>query len=336
MNIRTLALLAPLGLLVGCDDGKLNEDTDDTDIGNDSGDPDTADTDTGPCEATVLSMEPADGATAVYYRDPIVVSFENDGSSATISLADAGGAPVTFDTTWANGNVQAELSTVLAADTIYTLTVEVCGETTTSTFTTSSLGAPLTVSQEELLGRTFVFRLSEATITEPAFLDFVASSYLTVPLLISVSAADDTSIDLLGGIGEHENDGSYTQVMDEETWDFPAGDFSEQPYFEAYAEYITLSYNAILIPIEQFNLSGTFTADGTAIQRGVASGLGDSRHMGPLVGRDADDYSAVCEIAAGAGVECEPCADGEPYCIYIVAEEITATWEEGLALVAVE
>jgi hypothetical protein len=335
MNTRPLALLAALGLLAGCPAEDKDNGTDDTAIGTDT-DGDTADTDSGPCESTVLSLEPADGATAVYYRDPIVVSFEGDGSSADLSLTDAGGAEVPFETEWTDGNVQAFLTTVLDAESTYTLSVDVCGAASSASFTTSSLGAPLAVGAEDMVGNTYVFRLSDSTITEPAFLDLLASSYLTLPLLISVTAADETSLDLLGGVGELENDGTYTQVISEETWDFPAGDFSEQPYFEAFAEYITLSYNGILIPIEEFHLSGTFTADGTAIERGVGSGLGDSRYMAPLVGRDAGDLAAVCEIAAGAGVSCEPCADGEPYCIYIVAEDITAVLQDGLTLTPVD
>ncbi|MDP2304409.1 MAG: Ig-like domain-containing protein [Pseudomonadota bacterium] len=312
---------------------------DDKDVsGGDTADADTdTDTDTDvPCTATVFGTEPADGATAVYYRDPIEVSFEGDGSSAALTLTDAGGTAVAFDTEWTNGNVQAILTTVLEANTTYTIAVDVCGVATSSSFTTSSLGTPLTEDPSTLLDRAYVWRLSEATITEPSFLDFVASTYLTVPLLISVASVGSSEIELLGGVAYHENDGSYTQVMAEETWDFPAGDFAHQPYFEAYADYITVSYDGIPIPIEQFNLSGTFTADGTSIQKGVGSGFGDSRHMGPLLGREATDYNAICEVAAGAGVVCVPCSDGEPYCLYIVAEDITAVWEEGLTMVPVE
>jgi hypothetical protein len=332
-RIFALALLALAACPAPGDDKPIDDTGPFSD--DDTGDTDT-DTDTDvPCEASVLSMEPLDGATAVYYRDPLIVSFEGDGSSAAFTLTDAGGVETSFDAAWTEGGVQAELATVLAANTTYTLTVDVCGATSSSSFTTSSLGAPLTVTPEELLGRTYVFRLSEADITQPSFLDIVASSYLTVPLLISVTASDETTIDLIGGLGELENDGSYTQLTSEETWDFPAGDFSAQPYFEAYAESIVITFSGIDIPIEQFHLSGTFTADGSRIERGVGSGLGDSRNMGPLVMREADDYGAICEIAAAAGVECEPCSDGEPYCIYIVAEQITAEWEEGLTLVEV-
>lgn len=329
---RYLALVLLLG---ACTKDKDATDPDDTGVTDDTGNPDDTDTDTDvPCVATVLATDPLDGATAVYYRDPIEVSFEGDGASAAMTLVDAGGTAVAFDTEWTPGNVQAYLSSVLAADTTYTLSVDVCGVTTTSSFTTSSLGAPLTVAPVDLVGRAFVWRLSDAEITEPAFLDFVASSYLTVPLIIAVAAASDTEIDLVGGLAFHENDGSYTQVMSEETWDFPAGAFHEAPFFDAYSEYITLSYAGTPIPIEQFHLSGTFTADGTAIERGVGSGYGDTRHMGALLNQP-DNASAVCEIAAGAGVPCVPCSDGAPYCIYIVAEEISARWEEGLTLVPV-
>lgn len=331
MTRSTLVIIA-LGIC-GCPAEVKEDDTSVVGIDDTADINDTDDTDThGTCEAAVIGMTPLDGATAVYYRDPLEVSFDEDGSFAVLTLADAGGNDVPFTTTWTEGNVQAILDVVLVGDTTYTLTADVCGVVTTAAFTTSSLGAPLSVATSDLIGRTFMFRLSESTITEPAFLDFVASTYLIVPLLISVSEADDTTIELLGGVGEQENDGTFTQVMEEETWDFPAGAFSEQPYFEAYAEYITVSYSGIPIPIEGFGLSGTFTADGSQIQKGIASGLGDSRHMWPLLGLEEEDYNAVCEIAAGAGVKCLPCSDGEPYCLDIVAEEVTAVWEEGLVM----
>jgi hypothetical protein len=327
---RLTLLLMALGL-TGCP--QPSKDTADTDIGTDSDTDDTADTDThGTCDAAVLSTTPANGATAVYYRDGIEVSFDDDGSLAAITLVDADGAEVPFTTTWTEGNVQAQLTTVLEANTTYLLSVDVCSVITTAEFTTSSVGEPLAVSPSDLIGRTYVFRLSDAEITDPAFLEFVAATYLTVPLLIAVTASDDTTLDLIGGIGEAENDGTFSQVLTEETWDFPAGDFSQQPYFEASAAYITLGYDGIPIPIEGFHLSGTFSADGTSIEKGVASGMGDSRYMGPLLGRDADDYGAVCEIAAGAGITCEPCSDGEPYCLNIVAEEVNAVWEDGLVM----
>jgi hypothetical protein len=213
-------LLLALALAACKDDKDAATDGDDTSVGTDTDTADDTDTNTEDtdvnCAAVVLSTQPANGATAVYYRDPVVVSFDGEASAAVITVVDAGGTAATLETTWSEGSVQASLSGVLLPATEYTVSVDVCGVVTTSTFTTSSLGSPLAIPASDLLGRAYVWRLSDATITEPSFLDFVASTYLTVPLLIGVTAADDTSIDLLGGVGFHENDGAYTQVDGEE------------------------------------------------------------------------------------------------------------------------
>ena len=41
-------------------------------------------------------------------------------------------------------------------------------------------------------------------------------------------------------------------------------------------------------------------------------------------------------LAQAAGYECEACADGQVYCLYVVVEDITAEWEQDLALTPVE
>lgn len=324
-----MRFLVALALVAGCgDDNEGGKDTS-------GGDLDTSSGDVVECAVTTLAIVPEDGATGVYYRDPLVVSFEGDASAeATISLVDASGAETAVTPTWGEGGVQATMDVVLEPSTTYTLTVDVCDATTTATFTTSDLGTPLTVASADLQGRTYVFRLSEADITEPAFLDVIADSYLNVPLLLGITAADDTSIDILGALGTLNDDGSYTQNMAQLTWDFPAADFTTRPFFFAQAEYIVLSYQGTPIPIEDFTIEGTFTADGTAIMEGRATGLGDSRELGQMIFGD-DDPAAICNLAEDQGVYCVPCADGGPYCLEIVAEDIVATWEEGLVVTAV-
>lgn len=333
----TLWSLAPLALLLtGC-----NKDKDDTGGGDDTADTgDTSDTgdttDTGDtssdCTAAVTSTDPTAGATDVYYRGIYTISFDQDGSAADISVLDGAGAEVATDVSWSEGNVQAELRADLAASTPYTLHIELCGVTTDVPFTTSALGTPLTDGNESLIGKTYMIQLSEADITDPALLDAIASQYLTVPLLFQVTASDATSVDLLGALGEQNTDGTYSQLAGLPTWDFPAGDFSDSPYFSAAAEYITIMYGDIPIPIEGFTLEGSFTSDGSQIQMGRATGKADSRFMAPLISRPEDDYGAFCELAGAMGIPCEPCADGKPYCLYIVAENITALYQPGVTL----
>lgn len=330
MTRNALCLTPFLLLVVACGTDKASTN-DDSSVGRDS---DTGDSDVGPCTTQVVSVAPADGAADVYYHDLITVSFDGDGGSAVFSLLDASGVDVPMTATFTDGNVQAVLTAELAPVTTYTLTTSVCGSEAASGFTTNALGSPLDMDPADLVGATYVFRLSDADITEPAFLNLIAGTYLTVPILIGVDSADSTSIDMLGGLG-YETSDSFKQDTELPSWDFPVADFSTQPFFHAQSPLITIMYGTTAIPIEQFNLSGTFAADGSAIEEGYVTGIGDSRYMAPLVGKPADDLSAVCDLAGAAGVYCIECSDGEPYCLYIVAENITAERVDGLTLIEV-
>lgn len=322
-----LLVLIPL---LGC----TGKDTDTVETGDSSTDTAVDDTGPEPCVTTVIDIEPVDGDSAVYYREPLLVSFEGDGAAAVFTLTGPEGE-VPVIATFGDGNVQASLSAELAALTQYTLAVTICDVVTTSTFSTSSLGTALEFDPAELVGDTFQFSLADATITEPAFLEIVAGSQLTQPILIGVTAASSTAIDLVGGLGEAV-DGTYEQLEGLPTWDFPEADFSEQPYFEAESDLVTILYGETPIPIEQFALSGTFTSDGSVMAEGRATGFGDTRYMADLVNRPAEDYGAVCEIAAAAGIYCTECSDGEPYCLYIVAENIQAALVPDLTMEVVE
>lgn len=325
-----------LAALVACGDDTKSNDTDTGAVNDDSGgDSGAVDTSVA-CEVTVGNASIAEGDMNVYYRDTLTLSFSGDAvaAGAVVQIRDASGADMAGVSSWSEGNVQASFALVLEPSTPYSLHAEVCGVTTDLPFTTSSLGTPLAGAPTDLMGHTFVFRLSESEITDPRFLDALAGTYLTVPLLITVTSADATSIDLLGALGELRDDGSYRQLRGEPTWDFPIADFSASPYFSASAERIVIPYAGIDIPVEDFNLSGTFTSDGTELAEAIVTGLGDSREMGALLGQ-ADDPNAMCSLAAAAGVECEPCADGEPYCLHIVAEEINAAYLPGVSITAV-
>lgn len=329
VSLASLALL----MLTGCPDAKSSDDTGpiDTNVLDD-----TANDTSAECTTTIGSIEPADGATDVYYRDSMIVNFEGDGGSATLSLADSSGVPVPVTATFTSGNVQAIVvpDSPLTPLTGYQLSATVCDVDTTSTFTTSELGTPLDEDTLTLLGKTFSFRLSDSDITEPAFLNLIAGTYLTVPILLGVESVDSAQIHMIGGLGD--DSGATIKQESLPTWDFPSADFTTQPFFHAESPLITIMYGDVPIPIADFNISGTFNRTGTTIEEGHATGIGDSRYMSELVGKPADDYGAVCDLAAAAGVVCTACADGEPYCLYIVAENIIASEVEGLTMAVIE
>lgn len=323
MKFWSFALLA----LAAC------ETTSTTDTSNDSG----AVTDTGDtasCAVHVIGVTPTDGAMAVYYRDAVYVSFDGDGSAALIEVRDAAGGVAALTTTWDEAHTLATLDGVLAPSTEYTVHAELCGVTTDTHFTTSALGSPLTISHEELTNRTFSFALRDAEITEPEALEILGDSSLVTPLGFMVQYADDTQLELLGAVLGFVDDG-LVQVEELDTWDFPAADFTEQPYFHVTIDELPIVYEnssgQTLIRLYDFDMEGLFAPDGSAIEHGTVVTLVDSRGLGPLLSLpDTDD--AVCTYAAPFGVTCIPCPDGEPYCIHTIGEDITAPLVPDLTL----
>ncbi len=294
------------------------------------------DTDTGNCSAVVAAFEPESGTLDFYYHGTVGILFDadsnDDAASALIEVWDPTGAAVAATVEWDQAKLHATVWPTLAPNTAYTVHVEVCGVTSQSMLTTSALGTPLVDPVSSLLGRTYVFTLADADITEPAILEQFDDALLTAPLLFGVMAADETSITFEGALGDVDD---LSQVEDQPTWPFPAGDFTAQPYFVASSDRINIKYGDTDIPINDFVLTGTFAADGLTIQQGHVTGLADTRNMGPLIGQ-SDTPTATCKFVEELGVYCQDCPDGEEVCLHITGENITANYVEGLVVTPVE
>lgn len=315
----------------GADDsGPVVDDSggDDTGGGDDSNNPDT------PCTTVPLEISPEDGESGWYFLDPLSITFSESAASATITLKDSAGAEVPTTVDWGEGALIATVTPDggLAGSTTYTLDIAVCEYTGSVSFTTDVYGDPMSVEPSSLIGLTYVFDLGQAEITEPENLGYLLAYYLTQPLLIGVQDATDTEITLIGAQGKLKNDGTYSQYGTD-VWYFPAADFTAAPYFSASTDAINISYSGYDIPLEDFHLEGTFAPDGSSIGGGFASGMGDTRNMGPLLGLD-DDPNAVCALIDGLelGVSCDSCSDGEPYCLYLEVEFANSYVADGVTI----
>lgn len=346
MNPLSLRRLSALLLIVGATackteeptkPGTIDEELPDDTGGSDGGDGGSGDGGT-PCVVAPTTMSPESGSSDVYNRGEMVILFDADvrDLSPVISLADAAGGNVPLNYTFDDTGLQivaVPAAGALAANTEYTLSAAVCDNQLQSRFTTSAYGEPLSLSYGDLAGRTYHFNLGDADYAQPEGLGAVLSTFLTDPLLIGVGTVDASSIQILGTQGRmNEDTGEITRRSGFDIWDFGVASFAEAPYFESEPTDIAIVYSGVEIPMYDFRLAGTFSADGTSIGFASAEGVGDSRNMGPLVGL-GDDPDAVCSLAAGFGFTCEECPDGGRYCVRIEAYFDPSPLVEGLTLV---
>ena len=306
------------------------------------------------CMTVPEEISPKDGKSGVYWRDTLKVTFTEPVATASFALSGASAdtgveahEPALIES-WNETNQIVELSPQgwLRADTSYALDITVCEATYTSTFSTGSYGNGLEFDESELEGRVYVVELDEVDFTEPAGFGSFLALYLDIPILIGVEevGSTGTSLELLGAQGRLKNDGTYTQKYTETvdevkytvaTWPFEDVTFDD-PYFSGTASMIRLGYSGVEIPVHDFHLEGTFSSDGTSFGGAKIWGLGDTRNMAPLFD-EADDPNYVCDLVSGAGVACEACPDdGEPVCLFLKGENITAEYLDYIELIEQE
>ena len=306
------------------------------------------------CMTVPEEISPKDESSGVYWRDSLRVTFTEPVEDTAFALrstpTDTGVAvhePALIES-WNETDQIVDLTPqgYLHADTDYALDITVCDVTYTSTFSTDSYGDALDMEASELEGRTYVVELDDVDFTEPAGFGSFLALYLDVPILIGVQelSPDGTTFDMLGAQGRLKNDGTYTQKYTETvddvkytvaTWPFEEVSFND-PFFSGTAELVTIRYSNAEIPVHDFHIEGTFTPDGESFAGAKLWGLGDTRNMAPLFD-EADDPTYVCELVSSSGVECEPCpGDGEPLCLFLKGEDITARWLDYITLIEQE
>ncbi|TNE90215.1 MAG: hypothetical protein EP330_09150 [Deltaproteobacteria bacterium] len=283
----------------------------------DSGTPD-------PCDInSVEETFPANGATA-YYRTTIEATLDDADTAATLEVEG-----VTGTTEIIEERVVFTPDSPLDSSTTYTATVNYTGEDGNMcpvefSFTTSEVGS--SIDATGLTGNTYNLDLASGRFVEPAGVGSLLGEYLDgTTLFLNVASASATEIQMVGALGD---DAGTAQDVCSPTIDFPPADFSGNPYFEVNAEgqTTTISVEGIDIQIEDLIVSGAFAPDGTYIAGGVLAGRIDTRPLVDLV-EEGGAEDAICELAAGIGVECEDCGGGEIFCLSLYVDNLSAVQE---------
>ncbi len=306
---RYLSILALVGAVAcgGDEDGPVGTDTDV------SGDDDTS-----ACTNAILGQTPENGDLDVYYRTDVRFTLTVEDPAASITLMEVGGGEVSGTTSVAGSIVSWTPGAPLTPETAYeaTLTYE-CGAATVG-WTTSDVGTPTDV---DLTGRTYSLGLTDGEFIEPPGVGVLLAQQLgDVEILIGVESVAGPEIDMDGALGL----GDGTQDLCSETLTFPPATYDD-PYFSLTSPVLPLDVTGIQIDVENLELSGAFSKDGSRIQGAVLKGLIDTRPLVDLVSPGGTEGSA-CSLVNAFGVDCIPCSDGTgDFCLSLWIDSIEAT-----------
>lgn len=302
----------------------------------DSGDTQDTDTTAGTCEAYLVETEPAPGDVGWYWRDALSARTAIPGDyPARLTTENGVDVPVTVTTDETGTLLTIAPSAPLEPDTAHVLEITDCSGPQEIPFTTSTYGLPIEGGATELVQRTWQVDLSAADWTEPEGFGTILALYFTDPILLGVQWADTHVLDLLGAPGYIDATGVVRQNINRPSWDLPAADFDTSPFFAIDGAQIVLYVdNETSAPVYDVHIEGTIAPDGRSFAGGIVSGLGDTRTLGGTINQPNDE-AAICDFAEALGVECEPCPDGEVYCLSIYATQVQGSQVDGLVVIPI-
>jgi len=346
MNAR-LFLIPALGLLA-CNHGKLNGDcATDTCIGtsSDGGATDGGATDGGTgtdggtmtdggtptdggtvtdgggteCPVGLVSSSPADGDTGVDLGVTVKFTLDDADPTASVTLASVDGSSVagSFGLSSDDTEVWFQADSPLAATTDYVATLDWCGGNDTVLFTTTDPGDPV----DSLVGNAYNIDLAGATWVKPAGVGGLLSGYLTAELMLSVSDLTTDTITMFGALG----DGTGSQDTCLPTIDFPTADFTANPFFQLGPSDVMLDIGGYSVTMNDFRMSGSFSADASQIEGGTVDAELDARDLVVIFESvlGTSDPDALCGLLSSFGASCEVCSsDSQPYCIAVALEDV--------------
>ena len=289
--------------------------------GGDNGSPDTdgaGDDDDGNGCQDIVEVWPNDGEDSVYYRTPIEFTLASTDGSESITVEGLDGTSAVVENT-----VVFTPTAPLTPSTSYTVSLDWCGGPTTTTWTTSDVGAE--VSESTLVGATYALDLGSGRFVYPAGIGPLIQSQLEQPILIGVTSIDASELSMMGALGLTD----LTQDMCTPSIAFPVpANFDENPYFVIDADSITLDIEGVEVMIEDMNISGAFAPDGSKIAGATLAGAIDTRPLAGLLGATGDD-NAICDLVVTLGVTCETCPDGSEYCLSVLVDSMEAEMVPG-------
>lgn len=290
--------------------------------------PGTDKDDTATCVIIVKSVYPADGSTDGYYRAAIDFELSNPDPTAVITTD----IPGTQGTSEDGKHILWTPDAPLAPETSYSATLDFCGGSESTTFTTSVAGNALT-DAEALVGNLYQMDLRTAHVTAPPGLGEVLLEQLSAILLLGVDGPVGSTLPMTGAASkENETTQDYCNL----TVPLDDVDFSGSPDLSVRNDQFTLYAVGTAIDVFDLAIDGTFLPDGSAMAGVSFSGTIDTRPLAPYVDDGDGSEAAICELAVNFNTSCVVCpSDGQEFCLELAADRITAPLDAAATLVEV-
>jgi len=310
-----LSMLLTVGLFACGDDEKTESESSESQPSSDNQD----------CGVEIDETYPVSGASDFYYLGTLAFELSDDDDSASISLEGADGSSIDGTSSVDGDMVYFTPSAPLQPSTSYVANLSYCGSETPVAveFSTSDLG---TVAPDVGIfeGKTYAVDLASGNFVQPAGVGDLIGGLLENNILVGVSTATETSMDVIGALSVA---GSTAQDTCQETLAIPPATF-DNPYFEIDAsDGIEISAAGMTISLDSLFISGTFAADGSYFGGGELIGELDVRKLVPILEDliQSDDPNEACTLLMGFGVSCVPCtSDSQPLCISLEVNGLVA------------
>jgi len=286
----------------------------------------------GSCSGIATTLAPAsDGQSDFYYRDSVVFSVTEGADSAEIRLTDSAGDEVTGET-YVDDQVGEDepLRVVFSPDrplrsnSDYVAHLDFCGGSPSVNFRTSDLGTQ--VEDPDLLqGWTYVMDLSQARVVKPGTTAQALLTLLDNDLSLQIDNVSGDTLDITVAATDTET-GLQDTCVPSLSFNMP-GNFADAPSFKVGPIDVPFTLAGYTVVLYDGQSSATFASTGKYFAGGRLAGAVDARDIvAALSGRSvlpAEDPEALCDILAGANMPCEPCRDGERYCLNLEVDQIS-------------
>ncbi len=328
------------------DDDSASGDDDDDATGDDDDDDATGDDDDATGCAEILETSPEPGDSNVF-GDRVTVTWDAVPQDGGITVETSGGSSVSGSMS-DDDNGRTLIFTAdspFGSDSTFTVTItQDCASDVPYEFSTGPYGDSVS-NQSNLIGRVFNIDLASATFVEPAGVGALLQGYLTDTYILFNATADSDlaggEMHVLGATGELDG-GDIEQDWCAETLPFTYGPDAiagtsddepadwQNPTMDLTAGELALSMQGVDTVIQDLQITATFHPQLSDFVGGTFAGLIDTRSMIGLL--DSEDPNAMCDLVQSTvGVSCVDCGDGEEFCLQLVAENVSGSWQSQIS-----